>query len=70
MKNNNKYDDGEANYKLPLFNYKDYWKADSDFWTRNLKSKNQVWCVQAIGGIDSRSCASDDVEMRPMIYIR
>lgn len=70
MKNNNKYDDGEANYKLPLFNYKDYWKADSDFWTRNLKSENQVWCVQAIGGVDSRPCTSDWVEMRPMIYIR
>ena len=34
---NNKYDDGEANYKLPLFNYENYKPGfDSYFWMRGV----------------------------------
>ena len=35
--NRNKYDDGEANYKLPLFNYENYWN-DSGLWLRGVAS--------------------------------
>ena len=34
----NKYDEGEANYKLPLFNYERFWLPGTSYWLRNLGS--------------------------------
>ena len=71
--NNNKYDDGEANYKLPLFNYEAF-KTASTFWSRGVYgvfgSIYRVWIVQDernsiyINDIDG-TCA-----VRPLIYLR
>ena len=68
----NKYDDGEANYKLPIFNNKDF-KTGSDFWLRGIQDSNsnfyRAWYVGSTGGF-----AGYDVDhkfgVRPLIYLR
>ena len=74
---NNKYDDGEANYKLPLFNYEDY-RTDTDycFWTRCIEdSLGDVWCIfnknydttiKSQGG----GPYGGTYDVRPLIYLR
>ena len=69
-----KYDDGEANYRLPLFNYQDYIK-NYDHWLRNIHYKEnsnyRVYYVKAY------SLLSDIVQvnytskyLHPLLYIR
>ena len=70
--NNNKYDDGEANYKLPLFNYKTK-KTQYAYWLRGTKEFNSpaiwAWLINGNGDIvEERPDNSHGV--RPMIYIR
>ena len=66
--NNNKYDDGEANYKLPLFNNEDY-NIGSCYWTRGIAGKQSAWAV-----LNSGSIRGVDINtyypIRPLIYIR
>ena len=68
----NRYDDGEANYKLPLFNYEDYYYSDGTnvnmFWTR---------CIDKLGvytvtdrGLFKGSYPSNKSGLRPLIYLR
>ena len=68
----NKYDDGEANYKLPLFNYEEYYYSDGTnvnmFWTR---------CIDKLGtysvtnkGLFKGSYPSNKSGLRPLIYLR
>lgn len=73
--NNNKYDDGEANYKLPLFNY-ETWSFDEWAWLRGLYGKvssgvsyGYVYGLTTSGGSDHHYCSSGDA-LRPLIYIR
>ena len=67
---NNKYDDGEANYKLPLFNYEDYWIAGSTFWTRGVESMKSAWYIDGWRN-DIRGGISDNTSgVRPLIYLR
>ena len=72
----NKYDDGEANYKLPLFNYIDY-RSSLKYWLRgyNLYGSRSVYAYYVGNtGIDydlvSRNNISTKFITRPMIYIR
>ena len=78
---NNKYDDGEANYKLPLFDYEKYWKwgdgTSAAFWLRNIYGwynySEYVYFVRDSSTLDKR-VPSDKYSYaapnRPMIYIR
>ena len=65
---NNKYDDGEANYKLPLFNYESY-KTGSNFWSRGVNDSRNAWYVYINGNI-SGSLANHTFGVRPLIYLR
>ena len=71
--NRNKYDDGEANYKLPIFNSKDF-KTGSYFWSRGVYAAlNAVncyaWCVYSDGDVNNyRVTYANGV--RPLIYLR
>ena len=72
---NNRYDDGEANYKLPLFNY-ETWSFDNWAWLRGLyggigNSGNGggVYGLTISGDIAYNNCSSIH-GLRPLIYIR
>lgn len=69
----NKYDDGEANYKLPIFDSKDF-KTGSDFWTRGVWGYANfynygAWCVYSDGKVEIYSVRAS-YGVRPLIYIR
>lgn len=70
--NRNKYDDGEANYKLPIFNSKDF-KTGSTFWSRGVWGYYSrtcfAWYVYSNGSIDSYY-VGDAHGVRPLIYLR
>ena len=73
---NTKYDDGEANYKLPLFNYEGYSLTSTIefYWTRCVEDDALVWCASPYyddynGYIGGRG-AGGSFGIRPMIYIR
>ena len=70
--NNNKYDDGEANYKLPLFNY-EAWSFDAWAWSRCICGGNSYgyYHIYGIPGgpSDYHNCR-DSYGLRPLIYIR
>ena len=69
---NTKYDDGEAIYKLPLFNYEDF-KTGSDFWSRGVSSAGYAWRVNGdgyISGGGNVSLANSARGVRPLIYLR
>ena len=63
-----KYDDGEANYKLPLFNYEDY-VTSSTFWTRGVSASAGAWIVGSNGLIIGSSTVIA-YGARPLIYLR
>ena len=68
---NNKYDDGEANYKLPLFDHADY-KTGYDFWTRGISGGTQfagAYRVDGEGNIGGYGVWSS-LHVRPLIYLR
>ena len=65
------YDDGEAYYKLPIFESKEY-KIGSDFWSRGVYGygrSNFAWYVYSDGSINIYS-VSYTLGVRPLIYIR
>ena len=70
--NSNKYDDGEANYKLPLFNY-ETWSFDAWAWLRGLYGShvngNLVYGLTTSGGSGYNYCHNSH-GLRPLIYIR
>ena len=71
--NRNKYDDGEANYKLPLFNY-ETWSFDIWAWLRGLygssnNSYGYVYGITTSGNSHYNYCSSSN-GLRPLIYIR
>ena len=67
--NRNIYDDGEANYKLPLFNY-ETWRFDGNSWLRGaVGSANTVYSISASGEIVTSNCKNNAC-LRPLIYIR
>lgn len=70
--NRNKYDDGEANYKLPIFDYKEY-TINSYFWSRNVYGKYGDECCAFIvypsGSFDANS-NYHSYGARPLIYLR
>lgn len=67
----NKYDDGEANYKLPLFNY-ETWSFDVNAWLRGLNGGgigHYVYGLTTSGHSDYNNC-NYGYGLRPLIYIR
>ena len=70
--NNNKYDDGEANYKLPIFNFMEF-KTNYSFWSRgvwgNGSGDYRAWFVGSDGSIYDYSVSST-YGVRPLIYLR
>ena len=67
----NKYDDGEANYKLPLFNYENY-VTGSSFWSRGVAKRNSAWHVDATLDIGyfPNGASQENLGVRPLIYLR
>ena len=73
-----KYDDGEANYYLPLFRYREYYLNDkSPYWLRSIKDASdsgtqcRLWTVhdeQQELYIDNM--AGQQYWVRPMMYLR
>lgn len=70
--NRNIYDDGEANYKLPIFNFTDF-KTGSQFWTRGVYGYSggdyDAWFVGPSGGITVYNVGRV-YGVRPLIYLR
>ena len=66
--NRNQYDDGEANYKLPLFNYEGF-KTGSTFWSRGVYNTSCAWRIASGGSINYNGADSAD-GVRPLIYLR
>ena len=66
--NRNKYDDGEANYKLPIFNSKDF-KMGSKFWSRGVEDAAGA-CYVSNSYYLGRDTTSTSYDVRPLIYLR
>lgn len=67
---NNKYDDGEANYKLPLFEFQNYY-TNYTIWTRNIYNSLCTWACSYVGTIYYNGAHdSSNFYIRPMIYLR
>ena len=69
--NRNKYDDGEANYKLPLFNY-ETWSFDIRAWIRGIENGmnySAIYYFDTSGNLSTANCDAN-VGLRPLIYIR
>ncbi len=73
------HDVGEANQKLPLFNYERYWLPYREwYWTRGLYGKftynNTIyagaWNVFSNGNFNGYSCVSYSRGVRPLIYVK
>ena len=70
--NRNKYDDGEANYKLPLFNY-ETWSFDEQAMLRCVSGLGGDGYLRIYGVLISGSIESVNLKkngLRPLIYIR
>ena len=73
--NRNKYDDGEANYKLPIFNSKDF-KTDSSFWSRGVWGNGPgdrgylAWEVIGADYVVNFRRVNNTCGVRPLIYLR
>ena len=65
----NKYDDGEANYKLPLFNYEKYYNSNFMFFSRGIYAGGSIWYVHRYGDI-SWDVSNSTLSTRPLIYLR
>ena len=66
--NSNKYDDGEANYKLPVFN--SLTKATgSTFWSRGVSHSGSTWYVNSDGSIYNYYAYYTN-GVRPLLYLR
>ena len=64
---NKKYDDGEANYKLPLFDYESFYTG-AIFWTRGIALADYAWLV-GYSAISSNYTSRTN-NIKPMIYVR
>lgn len=64
----NKYNDGEANYKMPLFGYESI-ASDHDCWTRNIDTTSTAYIIKTDGTVNTRDYGTY-LAVRPMIYIR
>ena len=71
--NSNKYDDGEANYKLPVFNFTSF-STDSHFWSRGVWGYSGggycAWLVSSSDGSISNFSVGSARGVRPLIYLR
>ena len=82
--NNTMYDDGEANYKMPLFNHVQFYSYDGGghrVWTRNIGDAyygdRKAWAITSsnisyngVAGVILGNVVYDNYSMCPMIYIR
>lgn len=68
--NRNKYDDGEANYKLPVFNFMEF-KTGSKFWSRGVwGSYDGDYCALLVGSDVTYDYVANTIGVRPLIYLR
>ena len=72
--NNTIYDDGEANYKLPIFNYFS-WAKTFDYWLRNIGDYSdthyKVYNIMKQSGYHILNYVmSDEKYYMPLLYIR
>ena len=67
----NKYDDGEANYKLPIFDNMTY-STGYNFWLRGILHHANAYYVSSNGEIGSMyfGYAGGSYYVRPLIYLR
>lgn len=68
----NKYDDGEANYKLPIFNYTEF-KTGSTFWLRGVYGYDNRDCLAGHANNDGNinySYVYGTSGVRQLIYLR
>ena len=75
----NKYDDGEANYKLPLFNYMNFYVdmgLSGSYWIRGIAGISSGYYCAYMTSMSSNSLDATRIishgtyGARPMIYIR
>ena len=74
----NRYDTGEANYYLPLFEYEEYYNdGDPDspfFWTRSIGKdehySGRAYLIDGISGIPILGDPTNVYGVKPMIYLR
>ena len=74
--NRNKYDDGEANYRLPIFIHTEY-NTGSNFWSRGVWGRSggggdyryHARCVHSDGRIGAER-VTNTYGVRPLIYLR
>ena len=66
-----KYDDGEANYKLPIFNFKEYYTG-SEFWLRGIWGHDSYYRVLRVNSNGSITPGTVNLTygVRPLIYLR
>ena len=64
-----KYNDGEANYKLPVFNYENYYTG-SNFWIRDITTSGTTPIYINSTGVFYTGTVSKIYGIRPLIYIR
>ena len=67
------YDDGEANYYIPLFWHEEYNPVDdSDFsvWTRNTSDSNDAYIIDNISGSIYSSSTENTQCLRPLMCLR
>ena len=77
-KYSNKYDDGEANYKLPLFNYTNFYVTGmtGSYWIRGIAGISGGYYCAYMTSMSSNSLDATRIishgtyGARPMIYIR
>ena len=67
--NKTKYDDGEANYKLPLFDKIGYSNSNG-YWFRNVYDATRACFTTGDGTLASDGYTNYQLGSRPLIYIR
>ena len=75
-----KYDDGEANYRLPLFNYTNDYSTGNRYWLRNVVGRAydnfnscyyyEAWNITEEGRVNGAYQVTYSVGVRPLIYLR
>lgn len=67
----NNYDDGEANYRLPVFNFAGF-AIGTNFWVRNIygsATNGRAWQITGSGGVGYDKIYYER-GIRPLIYLR
>ena len=66
----NKYDDGEAIYKLPIFNKGISYNINYSYWLRNIQTTLSASCITGNGTLDFANVTATGINIRPIIFLR